>query len=97
MVGKRDPAQQSPRLASDREPSGLDLMLLDRREIYHGLILAEGCRRKAGAFGEVAGLWMTLNGEFLLALQHGVDIRGRNAGFQLSHFAATPGDDAPRE
>jgi hypothetical protein len=34
---------------------------------------------------------VTLNEQILLALQHGVDVRGRNAGFQLSHFAATPG------
>jgi len=31
---------------------------------------------------------MTLDEKILLALQHGVDVRGRNAGFQLSHFAA---------
>jgi hypothetical protein len=35
---------------------------------------------------------MTLDEKISLALQHGVDVRGRNAGFQLSHFAATPGD-----
>jgi hypothetical protein len=44
-----------------------------------------------GALRKRAGLRVTLNEKILLALQHGVDVRGWNAGFQLSHFAATPG------